>query len=220
VVQGFFENTVILVLQHSEAEGTTGVILNHPMQDDAGTLEGAGGEPLAEALVSASVRLGGPVEMHSCLVGLARRPFEGSTAALPGVHWGPVLGLEGLSTNSGPAVFLGYSGWGPGQLMDELERGCWSVVSASSDLVLGAAQLGPETESRRRFGGGSGSSGDSLLLPPDIVDGGQTWSGPKPDWDGFSDGDGFMPLSALRGVWEDLHARCGLPLSGRPEEAP
>ena len=103
--------------------------------------------------------------------------------------------------------------------MDELERGCWSVVSASSDLVLAAAQLGSEAESRR-FGGGSGSSGDSLLLPPDMVDGGQTWSGSKPDWDGFSDGDGFMPLSALRGVWEDLHARCGLPLSGRPEEAP
>ena len=75
--------------------------------------------------------------------------------------------------------------------------------------MLGAAQLGPEAEPR---GFGGGSSGDSLLLPPHLVDGG--------GWDGFSDGDGFMPLSALRGVWEDLHARCGLPLSARPEEAP
>ena len=152
-LQGFFESTVVLVLQHSAAEGTTGVILNHPMHDDAGALEGARGEELGQTLAAAAVRLGGPVEMHSCLVGLAARPFDGSEEALPGVHWGPVLGLEGLPPEAEPAVFLGYSGWGPGQLAEELGRGCWSVVSASPGLVFGAAQLGPAAPGMRPGGG-------------------------------------------------------------------
>jgi putative transcriptional regulator len=197
---GFFESTVVLVLQHGAAEGTTGVILNHPMHDDAGALEGTRGEPLAQTLATAAVRLGGPVEMHSCLVGLAAQPFEGSEEALPGVHWGPVLGLEALPPDSGPAVFLGYSGWGPGQLAEELERGCWSVVSASSGLVLGAAQLGPATPGMR-----PGGEVD-LQLPPDLGGFGD-----------FGDFDGFAPLSALRDVWEDLHVRCGISLNARPE---
>jgi len=199
-LQGFFESTVVLVLQHSAAEGTTGVILNHPMHDDAGALEGARGEELGQTLAAAAVRLGGPVEMHSCLVGLAARPFDGSEEALPGVHWGPVLGLEGLPPEAEPAVFLGYSGWGPGQLAEELGRGCWSVVSASPGLVLGAAQLGPAAPGMR-----PGGEAD-LLLPPDLGGFGD-----------FGDFDGFAPLSALRHVWEDLHVRCGIPLNARPE---
>lgn len=32
--------------------------------------------------------------------------------------------------------FLGYSGWSPGQLQDELKRDSWLVTKASADFLL------------------------------------------------------------------------------------
>ncbi len=33
-------------------------------------------------------------------------------------------------------VFLGFSGWGPGQLADEIAAGAWLVAPADSDVVF------------------------------------------------------------------------------------
>jgi putative transcriptional regulator len=33
-------------------------------------------------------------------------------------------------------VYLGYSGWGPGQLEIEMARGAWHVLPADADLVF------------------------------------------------------------------------------------
>ena len=47
--------------------------------------------------------------------------------------------LRALAGGPAPArtlFALGYSGWGPGQLESELERGDWFVVAADQDLIF------------------------------------------------------------------------------------
>ncbi len=48
--------------------------------------------------------------------------------------------LESMATGQGPNssfLALGYSGWGPGQLEQEIQNNGWLVVSADQDLVFG-----------------------------------------------------------------------------------
>ncbi len=47
--------------------------------------------------------------------------------------------LRALAAGEGPAeslFALGYSGWSPGQLENEMRRGDWFVIPADPDLVF------------------------------------------------------------------------------------
>ena len=47
--------------------------------------------------------------------------------------------LQALAEGTGPqkmVFLLGYAGWGPGQLENELARGDWYVVEADPDLIF------------------------------------------------------------------------------------
>ena len=47
--------------------------------------------------------------------------------------------LSDISRGTGPEsclLALGYSGWGPGQLEDEIRANGWLICDASSDLVF------------------------------------------------------------------------------------
>ena len=47
--------------------------------------------------------------------------------------------LEALSSGAGPKkvlVTLGYSGWGAGQLEDEMKRNSWINVSAAPEIIF------------------------------------------------------------------------------------
>ena len=47
--------------------------------------------------------------------------------------------MESLAASDEGRVlfYMGHSGWGPGQLEDELEEGSWLVVPATTDHVFG-----------------------------------------------------------------------------------
>ena len=133
-----FHRTVALLLDHGD-DGTFGVVLNRPVDVDVevvlpawqtavtppsvlfqggpvglDTAIGVVTVPLGAALPPAVDRLVGPF----CLVDLDSEP-----ARLSGV----VTGLR---------VFAGHSGWGAGQLEEELEEGAWFVLPAlPSDVV-------------------------------------------------------------------------------------
>jgi len=52
--------------------------------------------------------------------------------------------LEAMAAGSGPRdqlVALGYAGWAPGQLEDEIRRNGWLTVRATPDLIF---RLPPE----------------------------------------------------------------------------
>jgi putative AlgH/UPF0301 family transcriptional regulator len=54
--------------------------------------------------------------------------------------------------NSGRAfrAYAGHSGWGPGQLQNEISRGSWSVLPADAETVFekDAASIWPELSKR------------------------------------------------------------------------
>ena len=124
-----FRRAVVLVLDHTP-EGALGVVLDRPLDVDARAVL-----PQWQAHLSTPGRLfqGGPVARDTALA-LADLP---GTDAPPGVRaLSPRLGVVDL--DAPPAlvvdavramrVFIGYAGWGPGQLDDEIEVGGWFVV--------------------------------------------------------------------------------------------
>jgi putative transcriptional regulator len=130
-----FRRTVVLMLTH-DAEGAVGLVLNRPTDI-------AIGEALPQwrdaTAPPACLYVGGPVQPDAA-IGLGL----GGTAADD-----PVLGAIGAVDLDGPPdahrsvrVFIGYSGWGPGQLDGELARDDWLVVDAEPGDVAAAT---PET---------------------------------------------------------------------------
>lgn len=132
-----FDQTVVLVLEHAD-DGAVGVVLNRPA-------ELAVGEPLPGwdrlAADPPVVFVGGPVSPEAAIC-LGR--------GWPGEE---VAGYEPLSEHLGTVdlsrdpdevapgvqalrVFVGYAGWGEGQLEAEIGSGAWFVVDASPDDAL------------------------------------------------------------------------------------
>jgi putative transcriptional regulator len=127
-----FHRSVVLVCAHSE-EGALGLIVNRPTDVAAGDAvpELAGilgtGEPLWT---------GGPVQPQSIVL-LAELDEIPDEALMVAGDVGLVLqgtDLGDLETTARRArAFLGYAGWGPGQLDGEMESGDWIVAPADPD---------------------------------------------------------------------------------------
>jgi len=130
-----FAHAVVLLLEHG-SDGAVGVVLNRPTAIGVSDVlpdvaAGSPGDPV--------VFQGGPVGLDAAL---------GVAAAAPGQPgFRPVVdqvGLVDLDVLAGavPAwlrrlrVFVGYAGWGSGQLEGELGAGAWHVVGAVADDVF------------------------------------------------------------------------------------
>jgi putative transcriptional regulator len=131
-----FSRTVVQLLQHDEADGALGVIVNRPSHT-----------PLSEVLPGwallapdpVTVFVGGPVQPSAaiCLGRLsptAPPPSEDEPTyvAVPGAPWlGTVdLDAEAADPVEEVRVFAGYAGWSAGQLEEEVDEGAWWVCDA------------------------------------------------------------------------------------------
>jgi putative transcriptional regulator len=125
-----FWRTVVLLVEHND-EGALGLVLNRPSETSVGEAVPELGE-----LVDLDERLfiGGPVQPSAVII-LAQ--FEEPTdAALIAFDDVGVLASEASAEDLSAGVrrgraFVGHSGWGPGQLDSEIERGDWILESAS-----------------------------------------------------------------------------------------
>jgi putative transcriptional regulator len=132
-----FWRTVVLVAEHSE-EGAFGLVLNRPSETSVGDAVPELGELLdpGEPLF-----IGGPVQPSSVVI---LGHFEdASDAALVAFDDVGVLGTaasyEELSVGlRATRAFAGHSGWGPGQLDSELERGDWILEQARLEDAFSA----------------------------------------------------------------------------------
>ena len=130
-----FERTVVLLCEHNE-EGSFGFVINKPsilklaeVMDDLKSLD-------------ETVFVGGPVQQDT-LHFLHRNPnLENAVLIKDGIYWGGDFeGLIGMieTFQVKPAdirFYLGYSGWGPGQLETELEDDSWIVCDFISSGLL------------------------------------------------------------------------------------
>lgn len=139
-----FRRAVVLLLEHNE-EGSLGVVLN-----DLSDLPADDVMPGWTGVLHRYVALGGPVQGDAG-VAVASLVGDSGTSAPTGVR--PLAqGWAVLDLNGEPAalagsvddaqLFLGYAGWGAGQLDEELAAGSWWVVASQpGDLRLG--RVGP-----------------------------------------------------------------------------
>ena len=123
-----FHRTVVLVVEHDD-DGAMGLVLNRPSPIPADQAI----PELSDALEpDQRLWVGGPVQTTSVVV-LA--DFAGSALRSMPVQGdlGLVLPDSDLEEVGGSVrrarAFLGYAGWGPGQLDAELERDDWIVAA-------------------------------------------------------------------------------------------
>jgi putative transcriptional regulator len=127
-----FWRTVVLMVEHND-DGALGLVLNRPSETTVGEAVPELGE-----LVDLDQRLfiGGPVQPSAVII-LAQ--FEDpADAALIAFDDIGVLASEASADHPSARVrrgraFVGHSGWGPGQLDSEIERGDWILESASRE---------------------------------------------------------------------------------------
>jgi putative transcriptional regulator len=146
-----FEQSVILVCAHT-AEGAMGLVLNRPLvePDFSALLRQLNIEPQPPARVLRLVA-GGPVDHERGFV-LHSKDWIGEAS----VHVDRTLALTAsldilheVAKGQGPSealLALGYAGWGPGQLDEELQKNFWLIAPASHDILFDAAS---ETKWRR-----------------------------------------------------------------------
>jgi putative transcriptional regulator len=142
----FFHHAVVLLVEHDE-DGALGFVVNRPTEQPVTSLlSGLEIEDLAAELTG-EVWVGGPVAPDTGWV--LFDPSSGDTGGAQAVLLCDRIGvsasralLERLARGEGPgryAVLLGYAGWGPGQLDDEIRAGSWIVVDADAALVFDRA---------------------------------------------------------------------------------
>jgi putative transcriptional regulator len=158
-----FWRTVVLIVEHSD-DGALGLVLNRKSETSVGEAV-----PQLVELVELDQQLyiGGPVQPSSVIV-LAE--FEDpSDAALLSFDDVGVLGTA-VSLEQPVAgvrrgrAFVGHSGWGPGQLDAELERGDWFLEPARREdaFCKGAGELWSRVLTRK-----GGSYALVARMPPD-----------------------------------------------------
>lgn len=136
-----FGGAVVFIAEHSP-KGALGLVINRPMQIDLGTLFERIDLKLEIApLASSPVLFGGPVQMDRGFV-LHEPVGDWSSTVTVGDGMGLTSSkdvLEAVAEGSGPRrmiVTLGYAGWGPGQLEEEIGRNAWLTVPANSELIF------------------------------------------------------------------------------------
>jgi len=127
---GIFHKSVVLLLQHNEEEGTVGLILNKPTTFKV--------SDILKALPDfhEEVFFGGPVSPNHTQVLHRLSSMPESTHIINDIYWGgnyPKI-FEMLELNyidsSDIKFYVGYAGWAPGQLEDEMEKNFWILVNA------------------------------------------------------------------------------------------
>lgn len=147
-----FSRTVIYLCAHS-SEGAMGIIVNQPapnirFSDLLVQLDVVPGEGLIELPRHGEVvrvLKGGPVETQRGFVLHSADYFvENSTLQIDdGICLTATLDiLKAIANGSGPesaVLALGYAGWAPGQLENEIQANGWLNCEADPSLVFGAA---------------------------------------------------------------------------------
>jgi putative transcriptional regulator len=136
-----FAKTVTFICEHND-QGALGLVLNKPIEMRLSTLFEQIKIPLGDSgLRDAPVHFGGPVQIDRGFV--LHRPLGAwqSTLAVDqdvGLTTSKDI-LEAVGRGDGPRdvlVTLGYAGWSPGQLEQEIVQNAWLTVRADPHVIF------------------------------------------------------------------------------------
>ncbi len=136
-----FAHTVIYLCEHSE-EGAMGLTVNRPTGAPISKIFQQLDLDYPATLGDKPLLAGGPVQLERGFV--LHRP--GPKAWESTLTTGNEINLTAsrdiivdIAANQGPVsllIFLGYAGWGPGQLEQELVENAWLTVPADPELLF------------------------------------------------------------------------------------
>jgi len=136
-----FARTVIFIIDHDQG-GAMGLVLNRSLGRGPlrALLQGFGVDEV-EADGTVELHSGGPVDptrgfvLHSIdFAGVGTRPVGEDVALSVGFDV-----LTAMASGAGPKrrqIYLGYAGWGPGQLESEIARNDWLSAPADTALIF------------------------------------------------------------------------------------
>jgi putative transcriptional regulator len=141
-----FAGSVVYLCEHTE-KGALGLVINKPVDIKLKNLfEKVELQLHRDDIADTPVYFGGPVQTERGFVlherqGDAESPYN-STLSVAGGGLDMTTSkdvLEALAEGAGPKrllVTLGYSGWGAGQLEDEISRNGWLTVDADPTVIF------------------------------------------------------------------------------------
>jgi putative transcriptional regulator len=136
LMDNYFKRSIVLITEHN-AEGTIGFVLNKPVSVNIN--EVIENFPKMDADVS----LGGPVSTNTLhYLHILGDIIPNSVPVLGNISWGGDFEVVERLISSGNInkdqirFFLGYSGWSPNQLENELAENAWVVGDISPEEIM------------------------------------------------------------------------------------
>jgi len=138
-----FQRTVIYMCAHS-ADGAMGLVINKPMESLSfpDLLQQLEIEPQGTGALM-PIYFGGPVETGRGFVLHSADYVEDATLVIGGnvALTANIDIVRAIASGKGPnrkLLALGYAGWGPGQLDQEIQANGWLSVPSDDNIVFGA----------------------------------------------------------------------------------
>lgn len=136
----YFAESVIYLCRHDDA-GAMGLIINRPARTNARAIARAIDISPPPDILGIVALEGGPVSPEQgFILHSDDLLFESSQPTAPGVVLSTSKdALIAAFSTEAPAhtsVHLGYSGWGPGQLEQELDENAWLAAPASRSILF------------------------------------------------------------------------------------
>ena len=133
----YFKRAIVLITEHDEIEGTVGFVLNKPV--DIAIDEIVENFPKTDA----SLSLGGPVNTNTLhYIHTLGDIIPNSNKVTGNICWGGDFDVierliqSGNIDKSQIKFFLGYSGWSPNQLKEEIEQSAWLVAELEPGKIM------------------------------------------------------------------------------------
>lgn len=136
-----FSHTVTYICEHND-EGAMGIIINRPMEVTlAEVLRQMEIEPSNKLDTSVPVNEGGPVQPeHGFVIHSPIGAWESSLSISDDIALTTSRDiLAAIGHAEGPSrylIALGYAGWGPGQLEEEMAQNAWLSGPASMEILF------------------------------------------------------------------------------------
>jgi putative transcriptional regulator len=131
----YFRQSIVLLADHNE-EGSFGIIINKPIETRLGDILSDFPE------FDAPVFLGGPVKTDSLFFIHTKDNIDNSLKIMDGLYWGGdiemIKGLMDIKmiTENDIRFFIGYSGWSPSQLDEEISEKSWVLSHSTADEII------------------------------------------------------------------------------------
>ncbi|CAN1547301.1 COG1678 Putative transcriptional regulator [Spirosomataceae bacterium] len=130
-----FERSVVLICEHNK-EGSFGLVLNNVSKNTIADV-------VDDIYAEFPLFIGGPVEQNTLhFVHRLGHLIEDSIDLGNGIFWSgdfeSIKSLLSIGTIKSEDIrfFIGYSGWGAGQLGNELAQNTWFVSDINSDVLF------------------------------------------------------------------------------------